>query len=160
MKVIQLVLTACLFIFLSPVYAQMVDQKAEQEELMKLSREWAKAAQGTDTEKILSYWAEDALLIPPDQASLRGHEQLEKMLEGASGIPGFEVNWEPKEAYVSKSGELGYVIAHKYFKFPDATGKINTAYFIEVGIWKKQENGKWKNTIDIYNPDPSITSIK
>jgi hypothetical protein len=29
-----------------------------------------------------------------------------------------------------------------------------------VGIWEKQKDGAWKNTIDIYNPDPSITSIK
>ena len=44
-------------------------------------------------------------------------------------------------------------------KVPDASGKINTYYFVEVGIWEKQKNGAWKNTIDIYNPDPSLNSI-
>ena len=160
MKVNQLLLTAVFLLFVSSSFAQTAFQKEEQEKLLDLSREWARVTQSGDAEKILSYWSEDAILMPPDQPTINGHEQLGKMLEGAAQIPGFEVNWEPKEAFVSKSGDLGYVIAHKYFKFPDGTGNINKAFFIEVGVWKKQKDGKWKNTIDIYNPDPSIISLK
>lgn len=160
MKTIQSTLTACFMILVSIGYGQKVDRQAEEEKLLELSREWARTAQQGDPKEIVSFWSEDAMLIPPDQPTLNGHSQLAQMIEGASTIPGFEISWEPKKAYVSESGDLGYVLAHKEMKFSDETGKINTTYFIEVGIWQKQENGEWKNTIDIYNVDPTITSIK
>lgn len=141
-----------------PSMAQTGNQK-EEKNLLKLSRKWAQAAQGSNTEEIVSYWSEDAVLMTPDQGKLIGREQLSAMVEGSTGIPGFEIGWEPQEARVAKSGELGYVVAHKFVKVPDESGNLNTFYFIEVGIWEKQADGKWKNTIDIYNPDPSINGL-
>ena len=142
-----------------PSLAQSQNRKAEEQKLMELSREWAKAAQGGTTEEITSYWSENAVLMTPDQGKLVGKEQLTAMVDASMDIPGFEIGWEPQEARVAKSGDLGYVIAHKYVKVPDEAGVVNTFYFIEVGIWEKQNDGNWKNTIDIYNPDPSINTV-
>lgn len=160
MRVYQLILTFGLFIILISCNEQAIDQKAEAEKLMELSREWALSAQEDDLERTLNYWAKDAILMSPGQYALKGHDEIMKMLEETSQIPGFQVNWEPKEAFVSKSGDLGYVIAHNYFKFPDSIGNIVTTYGTAVEIWKKQEDGTWKNAVDISNSDPSITSIK
>lgn len=159
MKAKQVVLMLSFIVFVLPSKAQQANQKQEEKRLMELSREWAKAAQNGDVKQIASYWSEDAVLMTPDQGKLIGRQQLTSMVEGSTQIPGFEIGWEPKEAHVAKSGELGYVIAHKYVKVPDQSGTLNTFYFIEVGIWEKQKNGIWKNTIDIYNPDSSIKSI-
>ena len=156
-KVILIVLT---IVFVLPCWAQTENQGQEEKKLMELSRQWNKDAQNGTTEQIVSYWSKDAILMTPDQGKVVGHQQLTGMIEGASEIPGFEVGWEPKEAHVAKSGDLGYVIAHKYVKVPDDTGNLNTYKFIEDGIWEKQINGKWKNTIEIYNPDPTIQSIQ
>ena len=142
-----------------PSLGQSQNRKAEEQKLMELSREWAKAAQGGTTEEITSYWSENAVLMTPDQGKLVGKEQLTAMVDASMDIPGFEIGWEPQEARVAKSGDLGYVIAHKYVKVPDEAGVVNTFYFIEVGIWEKQNDGNWKNTIDIYNPDPSINTV-
>ncbi len=160
MKSIQIAMMLPLIILSLSCTAQKTDLGQEEQKLMELSREWAAAAQSGNPDKILSYWSEDAILMTPDQGKLVGHKQLSQMLESVGEIPGFEVNWVPQKAIVAKSGELGYVIAHKYFKIPDEAGNLNTYYFIEVGIWEKQNDGAWKNTIDIYNPDPSITSLK
>jgi ketosteroid isomerase-like protein len=159
MKSIQIIMMLPILILSLSCTAQKFNSGQEEKKLMELSREWAKTAQSGNAEKILSYWSEDAVLMTPDQGKLVGHAQLSQMLENAGQIPGFEVNWEPQKAHVAKSGELGYVIAHKYFKIPDESGNLNTYYFIEVGIWEKQNDGTWKNTIDIYNPDPSIGSL-
>lgn len=159
MKAKHIILMLSFIVFVLPSKAQKANQKQEEKKLVDLSREWAKAAQGGDTEQIVSYWSEDAILMTPDQGKLVGRQQLASMVEGSIQIPGFEINWEPKEAHVAKSGELGYVISHKYVKVPDESGNLNTFYFIEIGIWEKQKDGTWKNTIDIYNPDSSINSI-
>jgi ketosteroid isomerase-like protein len=42
----------------------------------------------------------------------------------------------------------------------DTLGNTRTIFNKGVEIWKKQENGTWKNVIDISNPDPSINSIE
>ena len=139
---------------------QSIDQTAEAEKLMELSREWARAAQTDDLEKTLSYWAENALVMSPDQPSSQGHQQIRQMLEQSAQIPGFEVNWEPKAAFVAQSGDLGYVIVNNYFKFPDSLGGITTNFGKGVEIWKRQDDGSWKSVVDIFNGDPSITSIK
>lgn len=38
--------------------------------------------------------------------------------------------------------------------------KLITTYNQEVTIWKRQQGWNLKNTIDIYNDDPSLTPIK
>lgn len=139
---------------------QPVDQNAEAEKLMELSRKWALQAQTKDNESILSNWAPDAIVMPPGQAALKGHDAIRKMLDESSNIPGFEINWEPKEAYVSQSGDLGYVIANNYIKMTDSLGNTITTFNKGVEIWKKQQDGSWKNVVDIFNHDPTLTAIK
>ena len=153
-----LLVLSCMVVFGS-AKAQHVDQQKERENLMNVSREWAKSVTTGDVEQIVSFWSDDAVLMTPDQGKLVGREQLTAMVAGSTKIPGFEIGWEPVDAHVARSGELGYVIAHKYVKVPDEAGNLNTFYFVEVGIWEKQEDGSWKNTIDIYNPDPSIVAV-
>lgn len=142
-----------------PCWAQEINQTREEEKLMALSTEWAEVTKRGDVDQIVSYWSEDAILMTPDQGKIAGWEQLRAMVQASLGIPGFEIGWEPKMSRVAASGDLGYIIAHKYVKIPDESGDLKTFHFIEVGIWEKQKNGTWKNTIDIYNPDPSISSI-
>lgn len=138
---------------------QGIDREAEAEKLLEHSREWAKAAMDKDVEKIVSYWAEDAVLMSPDEPALVGSQALREMVEGSMGIQGFEVNWEPKSARVSKSGDMGYVLVHNYFQLPDSLGNVFTIYGKGVEIWEKQEDGNWRNVVDIYNRDPTMTSL-
>ena len=139
---------------------QSVDPKAEAEKLMQLSREWAQSASSHDVDKTLSFWAEDAVVMMPGQPKFKGHEAIRQMVKGSMQIPGFEVNWEPKEVFISQCGDLGYVLTHNYFKMPDPEGNIITTFNKGVEIWEKQDNGSWKCVIDIFNEDPTLTSIK
>lgn len=139
---------------------QKIDPQAEALNLMEASRAWARVAREGNVDQILSYWDENAVLMMPGMADLKGREQLRQMVEGSSGMPGFEIDWEPKEARVSASGDLGFVVAHKYFKVNDSLGNPIITHFREVTLWEKKPDGSWKNIIDIYNVDPSITSIK
>ena len=134
-----------------------VDQAAEEEKLMETSRQWAKSK---TNEEYLSYWHENAVLMAPGQPTLNGHEDISKMLESTKDIPGFAVDWEPQEAFVSKSGDLGYLIERTSFTMNDSLGNPMTEFHKTVTIWKKQEDGSWINVVDMYNQDPSITSIR
>lgn len=138
-----------------------IDQKVEADKLIDLSKEWAKAAIERDVEKVISYWADDAVIMSPNEPAMKGTDAIRKMVTESMQIPGFEIAWEPQEAFVSQSGDLGYVLIKNYFKIPmDTLGNITTIYNKGVEIWKKQEDGSWKNIVDIYNGDPTITSLK
>lgn len=160
MKFYQLILFLIVLLIFNACNNPAIDQEAEAEKLMELSREWADAVQSKDVEKMLSYWADDAIVMSPNEAAVEGIESLRGMVERSMKIEGFEINWEPQEAYVSESGDLGYVIIKNYMTMPvDTLGNTRTVFNKGVEIWKKQDNGAWKNVIDISNSDPSITSI-
>lgn len=140
------------------------DQQTQQEELaerlMQLSREWASTALSGDVDKTVNFWSKDAVVMMSGQPQLNGHEAIRQMVEDSMKIPGFEVSWEPKEAFVSQSGDLGYVLTNNYMKMPDPDGNIVTIFNKGVEIWKKLEDGSWKCIVDIFNEDPTLTSIK
>jgi ketosteroid isomerase-like protein len=128
---------------------------------MKLSREWAKAALERDVEKVITFWADDAVIMSPNEPAMRGKDAIKQMVAESMQIPDFEVFWEPQEAFVSNGGDLGYVLIKNYFTIPsDTLGGVTTIFNKGVEIWKKNEEGQWKNVVDIYNGDPSIESIK
>jgi ketosteroid isomerase-like protein len=137
-----------------------MNQESEATKLMNLSREWSKSAGTDDIEKTLSYWSADAICMFPGQPVIKGTNQIRQMLIGTTQIPGFEISWEPKEAIISQSGELGYVITLNYFKALDPLGKTATMFNKGVEIWKKQPDEQWKCVVDIYNDDPSLKAIR
>lgn len=152
-----LLISILLFAFSNCNQSPAVDQIAEGEKLMELSRQWAKSQ---SNEEYLKYWAEDALLKGAGQPALKGKAEISKMLNENAQIPGFEVNWEPLEAFVSKSGDLGYLIENQMFGMNDSLGNKMKYYNKVVTIWHKQEDGTWINVIDIASSDPTMTSLK
>jgi conserved hypothetical protein len=131
---------------------QNVDTKAEGEKLMQVSREWSKSAQSGDVEKILNYWADDAVVISAGQPTLKGKKEIRQMVEGSFKSPGFKISWEPESAEISKSGDLGYLIEHDDMTMNDSTGNPVTQHYKSITIWKKQTDGSWKNVVDVMSP--------
>ena len=151
MKKILLVLTA------SAAFAScnntQVDVKAEGEKVMQASRDWAKTVTTKDIDKITGYWADDALVIQPGQALLKGKKDIRTMVEESFKTPGFSITWEPQTVEVSATGDLAYLVEKSTINVNDSTGKPMTMHFNGVTIWKKQADGSWKNVVDIMTDD-------
>ncbi len=131
-------------------------QKTESEKLMDADRAWSKAA---TPEQFMSFIDKDALMMAPDKAVAKGHEEIGKLLAEFQSYPGFAISWEPQEAFVSKSGDLGYTVDRILVTFNGEDGKKVELFEKGVTIWKKNAAGEWKLVIDIWNVDPSIKSI-
>jgi uncharacterized protein (TIGR02246 family) len=132
-----------------------VDTKAEGDKLMQVSRDWSKAAQTDSIDKILSYWADDAVVMLPGDDVIKGKQAIREMVEGSSKIPGFKISWVPISASVSKSGDMAYLIENNQVSTTDSTGKTITQYNKAVTIWRKEADGSWKNVVDIFNANPA-----
>ena len=150
MKITRLLWVAAL---LSSCGGTHFDSKAEGEKLMQTSREWSKLAATDSVDKVLSYWADDAVMMSPGQAPLTGKKAIREMIEESFKIPGFRISWEPLSVVLSNDGEMGYLIEKSQITIKDSTGKEVTEFNKGVTIWKKGTDGNWKNVVDIWNAD-------
>jgi len=142
-----------LFLLALASCAQKTDLNAEGEKIMQISREWSDAAEKGDMKKVLTYWADDAVVLMAGQPAYEGKEQIAKMLEETSAIPGFKIGWEPRSVQVSDNGDMAYLIEDMQISFSDSTGQTVTQRNKAVTIWRKQADGSWKNAVDISTPE-------
>lgn len=122
--------------------------------LMETSREWARAAQSGNVDAILAYWADDAAVIMPGMPTFRGREAIRNYVAESMKVPGFRISWEPLEAHVSASGDMGYLVERTQVTAPGPSGRLETQQLRAVTIWRKQPDGSWRNVVDIANVQP------
>jgi ketosteroid isomerase-like protein len=129
------------------------DLEAERTALMQASREWAATGATGDMDRILSYWSDDAIVLPPDQPAVVGKEAIRAFVRQSLDIPGFSITWEPEQATIS--GDLGYLIERNTVTFADSTGTVHTQHGKAVTIWRKNSAGEWKCVVDTWNNVPA-----
>jgi ketosteroid isomerase-like protein len=147
--------TFLLFIALTGCNNQKIDTKAEEEKIKQTAVEWSKVE--GNKEKMLTYWADDAVMMVPGQPTIKGKEAIRKMLDESYKIPGFKVTWNqpPLSVHVSKSGDLAYSFFQGQMTMNDSLGNPITIYNKAVVIWRKEPDGSWKDIVDVINSDPS-----
>ncbi|MET7029782.1 YybH family protein [Sediminicola luteus] len=133
---------------------EKVDTEKEEQALMELSREWSKVAATDDIDKIVSYWSDDAIFMISGQPTLTGKQSIRDMVEEMFNTPGFTIKWEPISASVSESGDMAYLIEKNTMTVNDSLGNPMTSTSRIVSIWKKNENGDWKNVVEVDAADP------
>ncbi|HLK29972.1 MAG TPA: DUF4440 domain-containing protein [Puia sp.] len=148
------ILAACTLLLLTACTQPKTDTKAEGEKLMATSREWSQSAATGNVDKILSYWADDAVVMSSGQPSYKGKNEIRKMVDGAMKIPGFKISWEPQSTDISESGDMGYLLEKQQISMNDSTGKSITQHVNTITVWKKQADGAWKCVADISTNEP------
>lgn len=122
--------------------------------LMEADRRFARdtAARGADG------WAETFLedgTMFPRAGRVDGREAIRKRMEPAFTPDGPRLVWEPTEATVAASGDLGYTVGRWRSVVTGRGGEDSTgAEGNYVSIWKKTADGEWKVAVDIGNSDP------
>lgn len=131
-----------------------IDTEREAERLIQTSRSWSEAAQSRDVERMLDYWTDDALVVAPGQPERRGKDAIRQYLLASFATPGFRIRWEPVEARVADSGDLGYLVERTEVTVPGPEGRPLTQRFRSVSVWRKGSDGAWRNQVDISNAGP------
>jgi ketosteroid isomerase-like protein len=122
---------------------------------------WSQAAGAKDVDKTVSYYSDDAIVMPPNSPQATGKESIHALWKGMLGAPGFSGGWKPLKVDVARSSDLGYVSGSYEFTENDANGKPMTDKGKYVEVWKKQADGGWKCVADIFNSDlPPAASEK
>jgi len=133
---------------------ETVDRDTEAQTLMDLSREWSQKVGEGEMELALTVWADDAVMLPPNFPMLDGKLAIREYVERASQIPGFTISWEPLRVQVSESGDMAYMIERNVIELDGSDGNKIVTHGKVVTIWRKNDDGKWKNVVDVWNSAP------
>ncbi len=129
---------------------------SERTRLLKRDGEWAHAAsEGRDIEHILSYWTDDAVVLPPGLPAVIGRAALREYVRSSLQIPGFMITWESTDATFSPDGNLAYVFSRNAVTMNAPDGTPSTTRGRAVTIWRRGVDGEWRCAVDIWNPEPA-----
>ena len=134
-----------------------IDTRKDEAALRKLDDEWSKAVGAKDLEKTLSYYADDALMMPPNIPTLQGKDSIRTLWKSLLEAPGFAGGW--KATKVEVSVDLAYVSGTYEITETDDSGKPMTDKGKYIKNWKKQPDGSWKCVADMFSSDMSLSPL-
>ena len=126
---------------------------ADASAIQALDEQWSATAARNDLEGTVAFYADDAVLLPPNAPIATDRKSIRESWAGLLG-PNTAVSWKVSKVEVAKSGELGYLYGTYSLSIQDPKGGPpvrDTGKLVE--IWKKQADGKWKCIVDTYNSD-------
>jgi len=114
--------------------------------LAQLSIEVTQAFNRGDISACLSYYAEDAMVLLPNVAPLKGSKAIEAFLReyitaGAKLTPVHPIE-------IHSSGEIGYCVGTYQFKMPTTSESSLKEVGKYVTVFKRQTDGSWKAVLD------------
>ncbi len=123
-------------------------------ELERVDAMWAAAAAERDVERIVSFWADDAIVIPPGQLAIIGKDAIRDYVTASLKIPGFSIQWKTTRFTIARACDLAYGVGTNQVSFNDESGNRFTLRGKAVTIWRTESGGAWKCVVDIWNDDP------
>ena len=130
-----------------------VDLDRERAAILATDRPWQEAIAAKDVERTLSFWADDAVVLPPGQPSVVGKDALRGFVTESFKIPGFGLWWETGTITVGPHGDVAYAMARNTTTLNGPDGKPMALRGKAVTVWRKSADGQWKCAVDIWNED-------
>ena len=144
------VLVLCmLFVSCAPKPVDMVALRKTIDDYNTASGEAMKTNSNMD--KVLSYYAEDAVQLPPNAPMNKGKEAIKKFMNDmmASGMKVTEASFSPMN--VEASGNVAYEVGTYDFaaSVPGMGDMKESGKYIAT--WKQQADGSWKVAAETWN---------
>jgi ketosteroid isomerase-like protein len=131
------------------------DPDAESQKLLRRDAEWADvAAAGRDVDRIVSYWSDDAIVIPQGQPIAEGKAAIRDFVVASLRIPGFRIHWVSDKVTFSADGKLAYMHGRNTMTMRDANGSLVSIPGRGITIWRLEPDGQWRCVVDIWNDPP------
>ena len=145
MKTKELALAVC--VALLPVtlaFAAGGDEKAVRD----ADEQWSKVAAAKDLDRTVSFYGDDAVVLPPNQAAVTTKDGIRNLWKGFLDSL-TDISWKTTRVETAKSGDMAYLIGTYELTMKDGT-KDKGKY---CEVWKKQADGKWKVSADMFSSD-------
>ena len=144
----------------APVEAPVdpVDIEAVKAELIEKDNAWAAAFNSEEnrTDAFMAQCEDGIRMLAPDMPLAVGKDATRVIIEQ---LP-VDTAWTAEAADVSEGGDFGYTTGSYYMNVEDADGtpiRIDGKY---LTVWRRQADGSWKATADMFNPNGPPTPIE
>lgn len=87
----------------------------------------------------------EVVLLRPESYPIIGKDALAESMAGVADST-FSLTWEPTDARIAGSGDLGYTFGVYTMKVLGEAGAESKGTY--VTIWKKNEEGEWRYVLD------------
>lgn len=126
---------------------------ASKDVLGQMNRDFAAALNAKDAALAASYYAEDAVLVPPGEPLVRGRAAIEAYWKVAIDSGGVrDASVETIDA--QSSGDLGYEIGTYVLTANGPNGEAVQDHGRYIELLKRDTDGKWYSTAGIWNSSP------
>lgn len=137
----------------TPPVQQADTRAADEAAIRKADEDWLKAAQLKQVDPWVAFYADDAVVLPPNEKTATSKEAIRKSINDLVSAPGLSIKWQLTKVEVAKSGEIGYGYGTYDLTLNDAKGKPMNDQGKILEIWKKQADGSWKCAVDTWSSD-------
>jgi uncharacterized protein (TIGR02246 family) len=141
------------WVALAENFASATDLKADEAAIRKADADWVEAARSKRVDAWLAFYTEDAVVLPPNDKVANGREGARKSVADLLSLPALSITWQPTNVAVARSGDLAYLTGAYSISFKGDNGEPLTDQGKLLEVWKKQPDGKWLCTADIWNSD-------
>lgn len=120
---------------------------ADEKEVRDADDAWSKAALAKDLDKTVSYYADDAIVLPPNDASVTTKDGIRNLWKGF--LDSLQsISWKTGRVEVSKSGDMA--VTTGTYELTTKDGAKDHGKYCEV--WEKK-GGTWKVATDMFSSD-------
>lgn len=120
---------------------------ADEKAVRDADAEWSKVAGAKDLDKTVSYYADDAIVLPPNEQMVTTKEGIRNLWKGFLETL-TTISWTTTRVEVSKSGDMAVTTGTYELTMKD--GSKDKGKYCES--WAKK-GGKWKVATDMFSSD-------
>lgn len=129
-------------------------QAADAQTIRALDAEWSRVAGAHNLDATVAFYADDAVLLPPDEPAATSKAAIRA--SWAAALSTFKtLSWNVTKIEVARSGDLAYLTGRWQGTLQGTGDSAVTGKLLEV--WGKQSDGQWKCIADTYNADAPAT---
>lgn len=144
----RLFLTVCVsFVFAVTTFGAGADEKAVRD----ADEAWTNAALAKDLDKTVSFYADDAIVMPPNEAAITTKDGIRNLWKGfLESLT--SISWKTTRVETAKSGDMAVVTGN--YELTMKGGTKDHGKYCEV--WEKK-GGTWKVATDMFSSDLPAT---
>ena len=109
--------------------------------------QWSKAAAAKDLDKTVSFYADDAMVLPPNQPMVTSKSGIRNLWKGFLDSL-TDISWKTTRVEMAKSGDMAFLTGTYEMTMKEGT-KDHGKY---CEVWEKK-GSTWKVGIDMFSSD-------
>jgi uncharacterized protein (TIGR02246 family) len=129
-----------------------IDKAAIETKIRQLDTDWVKAAATHSADAWDAFYADDAVVLPPNDKTITDKASIKAYFAVLMGMPGLNLTWTDDKVVVADAGDMAYTYG-TYTLNATMGGKPMNDKGKNLEIWRKQADGSWKCTADMWSSD-------